>query len=70
MMVLEHHTTVPKLGANKAFGTSLVPEALVGTKFWHCCLVPQDLVSTSDNSNVPMENWPIHSSPWGMDDEM
>jgi hypothetical protein len=47
---------VPKLGANKAFGTSLVPEALVGTKFWHCCLVPQDLVSTSDNSNVPMEN--------------
>jgi hypothetical protein len=34
----------------RAFGTNLVLEALVGTKFWHCCLVPQDLVSTSDGS--------------------
>jgi hypothetical protein len=24
-----------------------VPEALVGTRFWHCNLVPQDLHSTS-----------------------
>jgi hypothetical protein len=51
MVVLEHHTTVPKLGGNKGHldqGGATGP--FFATKFWHCCLVPQDLVSISVGS--------------------